>query len=125
MPETTRTPSGNYPKPASVHSIDVEATADRLIAELPGRSRRTESLARESGVSLLMMAMEGGDSLNEHSAKGVVTIHLLRGHVTVASGETAVDLRPGQLVLMQPQVSHDLRAEEQSVVLLTIGGGDD
>jgi hypothetical protein len=28
------------------------------------------------------------------------------------------------LVLFQPNIRHDLRAEEQSVVLLTITGGD-
>lgn len=124
MVETTHIPTGNYPKPAPVHSIDLEATADRLLAELPGSGRRTESLAREAGVSVLMMAMEGGDEIREHSAAGVVTAQLLRGHATLMANGAPNDLRPGQVLVFQPRVRHDVRAEEQSVLLLTITGGD-
>jgi len=96
-----------------------------LVASLAGKSRQTRSLGREAGVSILMMAMESGDLLAEHSAKGTVTIHVLRGHAVLTAAGEPFDLRPGQLVMMQPAVRHDLRAEEQSVVLLTITGGDD
>lgn len=123
MPETTKTPSGNYPKPAATHPIDLQAAADRLVAELPGHGRRSENLAREAGVSLILMAMERGDVMAEHQAHGVVTVQVLRGHAALTAGEAAHDLRAGELVLLQPDVRHDLRAEEQSVVLLTIGGG--
>lgn len=123
MPETTPTPQGNYPKPAATHPIDLDAAADRLIAALPGHGRRSENLAREAGISLIMMAMEGGDLMREHSAKGVVTVQVLRGHAALTAGDETHDMRAGELVMLQPEVPHDLRAEEQSVVLLTIGGG--
>jgi quercetin dioxygenase-like cupin family protein len=123
MPETTHTPTGDYPKSQAAHYLDLDAEAAKLQAKLPGHRRQSETIAREAGVSLVIMAMEGGDVLKEHSADGVVTIHLLDGHATVTTGGQPLDLRPGQLVLMQPSVRHDLRAEEQSVVLLTITGG--
>ena len=125
MPETTKQPTGEYPKPTPAQRIDLVETADRLVAGLAGKRRQTQSLGREAGVSVIMMAMEGGDLLAEHSAKGTVTAHVLRGHVTLAAAGEAFDLRPGQLVMMQPGVRHDVRAEEQSVVLLTIDGGDE
>lgn len=123
MPEPTHLPQGNYPKPAAVHSVDLDGVADRLIAALPGHGRRSENLAREGGTSLIMMAMEGGDLLREHSADGVVMVQVLRGHTTLTAGKETFDLRSGELVMLQPGVRHDLQAEEQSVVLLTIGGG--
>jgi quercetin dioxygenase-like cupin family protein len=125
MPETTRQPEGAYPKPAKVHYIDLEAESAQLVNLLPGRRRQTKSLARESGVSVIMMAMEGGDALEEHTADGVVIINVVEGHATIrADGET-FDLREGELVMLQPNVSHDVRAEEQSIVLLTVTGGAD
>ncbi|MGE3076541.1 MAG: AraC family ligand binding domain-containing protein [Dehalococcoidia bacterium] len=124
MPETTRVPTGDYPKPASAHEVDLETEADRLLEALPGHRRQTKSLAREAGVSVIMMALEAGDAIQEHSADGVVMVHGLRGHVTLRSNGESLNLRRGQLAVFQPGVAHDLSAQEQSVVLLTVTGGD-
>jgi quercetin dioxygenase-like cupin family protein len=123
MPRTTHVPAGEYPKSARVHRLDLDARAARLIAKLPGRGRQSETLAREGGVSVVLMVMEAGDALKEHSAPGVVTVHLLSGHVALTAGGEAMEMRPGELALLQGGVGHDLRAEEPSVVLLTVTGG--
>lgn len=124
MPRTTHTPTGDYPHPASVHDLDLTAIADKLTARLPGNRRQSENIARESGVSIVMVAMESGDAIQEHAADGVVSVQVLRGHAILSTPTETVDARPGQLVLFQPGVRHDLRAEEQSVVLLTVTGGE-
>lgn len=124
MPRTTQSPTGEYPKPARVHKLDLESLAAGLLAKLPGHRRQGETVAREGGVSLVMMAMEAGDALAAHSAPGVVTVQLLSGHAVLVAGHETVDMRTGQLAMFQPGISHDLRAEEQSVVLLMVTGGD-
>jgi quercetin dioxygenase-like cupin family protein len=116
-------PAGNYPAPAPVHQIDLEEAADRLLAKLAGHRRQSENLAREAGVSVVMMAMEAGNAIKEHSAKGAVSVQLLRGHAVLTAQSKSYELRPGQLVLFQPEVRHDLHAEEQSIVVLTVSGG--
>lgn len=116
-------PAGNYPAHAAAHALDLEEAADRLLAKLPGHRRQTENLAKEAGVSVVLMAMEAGDAIAEHSAKGAVTVHLLRGHAVLTAGDQSFELRPGKLVLLQPEVRHDIRAEVQSVVMLTVSGG--
>lgn len=125
MPETTHQPRGNYPQSASVHHIDLNATADRLLAELPGSARKSENVARESGVSLVLMALAKGDTLDEHAAPGVVTVQVLRGSVRLESGDSTQPLEPGHLVMFQPSVAHRHIAETQAVVLLTVTGGAD
>lgn len=117
-----RAPAGEYPSAAQVHLLDLELEADRLLAELPGHGRRTRTLAREGGVSLVLMAMEGGDMVKEHSADGSVTAHLLRGHATLTAAGEAIDVLEGQVVMFAPGVRHDVRAEAQSVLLLTVSG---
>jgi len=124
MPDTTHPPSGHYPKPAAVHKLDLEAAADRLAATLPGHGRRSENLAREAGISLVMMVMEAGDTIDEHSADGVVIVHTLRGQLALTVAGEKSELRPGQLALLQPGVPHGLSARKQSVVILTIAGGE-
>ncbi|MBI2765556.1 MAG: AraC family ligand binding domain-containing protein [Chloroflexi bacterium] len=122
MPKIHHHPTGPHPEPASVHYLDLEAEADRLTATLAGHRRRSVNLARESGVSLIMMALEAGDAIAEHSAEGVVVVQLLRGHAVIQSGGESYDLRDAQAVLFQPGVRHTIHAEEQSVVLLTVNG---
>ena len=124
MPNTSARPAGGHLAPASVHHLQLDELADGLIARLPGHRRQTETLARESGVSVVLMAMEAGDALDEHAAKGAVTIHLLRGHASLAAEGSDRELRPGDLVMLQPGVRHDILAVEQSVVLLTLTGGE-
>ncbi|MFN8617077.1 MAG: cupin domain-containing protein [Dehalococcoidia bacterium] len=116
-------PKGDYPATTPVHLLDLEAAADRLTAKLPGHRRQTETLAREAGTSVVMMAMEAGDAIKEHSAKSPVSVQLLRGHIALNAGGQALELRPGQLAFMQPNVPHDVSALEQSVVLLTLAEG--
>ncbi len=125
MPRTTREPTGDFPKAEQVHHLDLRADAERLISGLAGRRRNSENLARESGVSVVMMAMEAGDTLSAHSAPGVVSIHVLRGRAIISSGDRTFDLTEGEMLLFQPAIVHDLRAVEQTVILLTVTGGDD
>ena len=124
MPEVTHPPSGQYPKSAEVHHLDLTAAADHLRAKLPGSRRQTESLAREAGVSIVMMAMEAGDAIRDHSAEGASTVQLLDGHITVTYSDQETELREGEMLFFQPGVRHHLRAEEQSIVLLTITGAE-
>jgi quercetin dioxygenase-like cupin family protein len=123
MPRTSHTPTGKFPQHTRAHHIDLEAAADDLLARLPGNRRQSQSLAREAGVSVVMMAMEEGDALAEHSAEGVVTVQALRGRISVVAGEDVADLAPRQMVLFQPGVRHSVRADERSVLLLTVTGG--
>jgi quercetin dioxygenase-like cupin family protein len=124
MPETTQTPTGQYPKSQPAHHLDLEKEADRLLTGLPNHERKTQNLAREGGVSLVLMAIEAGDVIREHSTPGSTVVQVVRGHVTLTADGKAISLRPGEAVLFQPALRHDLRAEEQSVVLLTVTGGE-
>lgn len=125
MPGTTKAPTGAHPATARAQRLDLVTAADRLVAKLPGNARQAETIAREAGVSVVMMAMEGGDAIKEHSADGVVLVQLLRGHAVLTADNQPYDLRPGEVVMMQPGVRHDVRAEEQTVVVLTITGGNE
>jgi len=124
MPKTTAVPKGNYPKSVKVHYLDLGSEAEELLSRLPGHRRQAKELSREAGVSVIMMAMEAGDALREHAAKGVAMVQVLSGHVTLASDDNVNSLTPGQLVLFQPDICHDVEAVERSVVLLIVTGGD-
>jgi quercetin dioxygenase-like cupin family protein len=124
MPETTHTPTGQYPQPQPVHHLDLEVEADRLLTELANHELQSQNVAREGGVSLVMMAMEAGEAVREHSTPGATSIQVIRGHTTLEANGQSISLRPGEVLLFEPGLRHNISAEEQSVVLLTITGGE-
>jgi quercetin dioxygenase-like cupin family protein len=66
------------------------------------------------------MAMEAGNTLDEHSASGTVTVQVLRGEVTFGAGEETHRLHAGQLIAFAPGVRHRAEAHEEAPLLLTI-----
>ena len=120
MSHPKHTPEGAYPAPGPAQFVDLDIVADRLVERLAGHPRQGETVARQGDVSVVMMAIEGGGTLEEHSAAGPVVVSVFRGHVVVSAAGQSFDLRDGQLVMFEPGIRHELRAEEQSVVLLTV-----
>lgn len=66
-----------------------------------------------------VMAMTAGSALGEHEAPPAATIQVLRGRATLHAGDEQVQLSAGQLADI-PQQRHDLVADEDCVVLLTV-----
>lgn len=102
--------------------IDLAARTNELRATLPGRGRRSETVYKEGGLTVVLVTMEAGNVIPEHQSAGTSTIQVLDGRVALASGGRTMDLAPGQLTAFAPMVAHDVRALEPSVILLTVAG---
>lgn len=85
-----------------------------------GRASRT----LHSGARLrqTLIAMTAGTRLNEHQSPGDATVLCLHGQVTLHSGDRSVTVPKGTLLDVPPQ-RHDLVADVDSVVILTVGLG--
>jgi len=102
--------------------IDLNAAATDLAAEAaasPGRHRQ-KTLIRYGHTTVALFHFTAGSSMPEHLAKGTVTLHVLEGRMTVRAGDQTHDLPPGQILVLAPGVKHDLHANEESRLLLTV-----
>jgi quercetin dioxygenase-like cupin family protein len=50
----------------------------------------------------------------------LVTIHVLEGHLIVETDASDTDLRAGQVLILNPNVAHAVRALDASAMLLTV-----
>jgi quercetin dioxygenase-like cupin family protein len=66
-----------------------------------------------------LIALTEGSRLDEHENPGEATVHVLVGHVRMATGSETLDARAGQLLVV-PAERHSLEALEDSAVLLTV-----
>ena len=119
--DRTRTHPAERFAPAS-QVFDLDASLAELAAEptTSQRGHRQKTLYRHGTSSLALFIFEAGAELREHRTHGTVFIQVLRGRISVGAGGERHDLTAGRVLVMSPDVPHDLRADELTHMLLTI-----
>jgi quercetin dioxygenase-like cupin family protein len=89
-----------------------------------GRLGRT--LAKHGRMRLTLVALNAGVEVGTHHADSPMAIQLLEGALSFRISGEEHELRAGQVLFFGPGDAHDIRAEEESALLLTISAiGDD
>jgi quercetin dioxygenase-like cupin family protein len=89
-----------------------------------GRAGRT--LAKSGRFRLTLVAMAAGNEIGTHQADSPMTLHVLEGTLHFRAGEGSHDMHAGEVLFFGPGDAHDIRASEESALLITISAvGDD
>lgn len=81
---------------------------------------RAEILIKTDSLRVVLVTMLTGGKMHEHAAPGPITVHVLRGAITVTVDGQAHDLAAGQLISLAPGVEHAVDGVEDGAFLLTI-----
>jgi quercetin dioxygenase-like cupin family protein len=101
--------------------LDVPAEVTRLLAETTWSSgQNARTLIKYDTLRVVLVALQAGRSLPEHKTEGRLTIHVLSGHLEVKAAERTFNLHAGGLLALDRNLSHEVLALQESVVLLTI-----
>ncbi|MBA2556266.1 MAG: hypothetical protein H0V12_02800 [Chloroflexi bacterium] len=106
----------------SEHLFDLLASADglRKEAEPARQGHRQITLFHHGGLSVVLFDFEAGGRLSDHSADGVVAIQTIGGMIDVATREATRELPAGSLLVLEPNVVHEVVARAPSQMLLTV-----
>lgn len=89
-----------------------------------GRSGRT--LAKSGRMRVTLVALASGAEVGTHQADSPMTLHVLEGGLRFRAGQEEHELRNGELLFFGPGDAHDIRATEDSALLITLSAvGDD
>jgi len=107
---------------APQHSFNLDEAAARLKQELEAgeAGHRQETLYKRGPMSVSLFLFGHLTRLAPHRAKGVVTIHVLKGHLQVKAEGQVHDLPTGRLLVLASGVEHDVAAHVESQMLLTV-----
>jgi quercetin dioxygenase-like cupin family protein len=101
----------------------LSALADELLTEArtasSRRAARTIYGGRAHDLRQTVIALTRDASLGEHESPGEATLQVLTGQVRVHAGDETWTANAGDHVVIPPR-RHDLHAEADSVVLLTV-----
>lgn len=84
-----------------------------------GQTART--LTRSSDLRTVLIVMAAGKTIPRHDAEVSTSVQTLSGHVRLQLPGRSVDLPEGGLLVMAPGLEHDVYAEVDSTLLLTLG----
>ncbi|MCW2636934.1 MAG: uncharacterized protein JWQ99_3301 [Blastococcus sp.] len=101
---------------------DLLALGDELLAAAAeGRSHRAGRTLPHpvDGLRQTLIALREGAELSEHESPGPASLMVVRGRVRLVAGDQTVHLGRQQLSPI-PDCRHSLRADEDSVVLLSV-----
>jgi quercetin dioxygenase-like cupin family protein len=84
-----------------------------------GRSSHTVFGGHEHVLRQTLIALNGGEVLDEHENPGEATVHVLAGRVRLAAGANTWEGSAGDLLIV-PDSRHTLEALETAAVLLTV-----
>jgi quercetin dioxygenase-like cupin family protein len=82
--------------------------------------RNSKTLVKQPDFRIVLIALQKGGHIEEHSADARISIYTLSGHVKLQLPEQTVDLPGGHLLVLDRALEHDLEALEESAILLTI-----
>ena len=90
--------------------------------KLDGHTART--LVREPTMRIVLIAMRAGAKIAEHHAQDTASIHALTGHIRLRLPQRAVDLPAGHVLVIAPNLSHDVEAVDDAAFLITLARGE-
>ncbi len=98
---------------------------DAEFASLPNEStvrqgHMQKAIYRHGRVTTGIFSFEANAGIDQHQVEGESTIHVLDGELFVRTGENEYTLGPNDLLLLDPAVSHDLRAVKPTRMLMTV-----
>lgn len=117
---TRPAPSERFAGPEHHLQLDEALAFLRREPQVPRAGHRQMTLLHRASVRLVLFAFDAGGTIAQHSAPGVVTIHVLRGSMRVRTPSESYDLRAGDLLTLERDVPHDVEALEESDMLLGV-----
>jgi len=98
---------------------------EKAFEELPGESVERhghiqKALYRYGNTTTAIFAFEAGGGLDSFSVEGEAIIHVIRGRLRVKTDGAAYTLTQNQILLLDPDVSQSMTAEEPTEMLMTL-----
>ena len=87
---------------------------------IPEDGTLTRTIHEDASCKAILFGFSAGQELSEHTASMPAILHFLSGRATVTLGAETSQAGPGCWVHMAAQLPHAIRAEEPTVMLLTL-----
>ncbi len=83
-------------------------------------NRNAMTLVKHRDFRLVLVVMKPGACLARHHVRGTVLIQVLSGKILIGILDEHLGASPGQVISLDPNLSHEVKAVEDTSLLITI-----
>lgn len=94
----------------------------RTEVTIPTDGTISRKLFEDARLRLVVFGFDAGQELTEHTSSAELIVQVVSGSITLTVEGTAHVMTPASWLVLEPRRAHSLRAEEPSIVLLTLVG---
>ena len=100
--------------------------AEKLMEEATSATsgRASLTLAHGDEMTMVLVALKAGTTLEDHQAPAAATVITLSGNIIFTTSGEKITLEQGEAVTFTADVLHAVYASEDSAFLIVIGGTD-
>jgi quercetin dioxygenase-like cupin family protein len=82
--------------------------------------RNSITIFKTNGKRIVLLALHKGAEMTKHTAKGLISVQILKGKILFTTDEESIELSKGQMLVLHEGVPHSLLAIKKTIFLLTI-----
>lgn len=97
-----------------------EIAALRASDSYAGADHSATTVAKQSELRLVLVALKAGGLMHEHHADAPITVHSLEGRIRFEVDGESHEVTPGHVLVVAAGLSNSVHAIEESAFLLTI-----
>ena len=113
------TQNPNLTTASGVRVFDLAHEAQAVaLATNPERTGRT--IARLDTLRLTLMSLKAGAIVKQHKTDHEISIQTVSGHVVLRTELERIDVPAGRVAVLQRDVVHDVEAQADSAILITV-----
>jgi quercetin dioxygenase-like cupin family protein len=116
-------PADRISVPVVTTNIDSELEALRRSASYQRNDHASTTIVNRPGLGVVLVALPKGGQMAEHRAARPIMLRVLEGKVRLALPDRTLEMSPGDVTSLAPNLAHKVSGVEDSAFLLTIGGG--
>ncbi|MCC6179623.1 MAG: cupin domain-containing protein [Chloroflexi bacterium] len=113
-------PPHNLAKPITVVNLAQETSTLHQEPAWQHGDRNARTLVKEPDLRVVLTTLKRGGVLREHESPGTAAVQTVSGHLRLQIEGQTIDLPAGQMVMLAPDMRHDVEALEDSAFTITI-----
>ncbi len=107
---------------APLVTIDLFTFSEQITNEKSWKKndRNAITIFKTNGISIVLIALHKGAEMIEHTAKGVISLQVLKGKIMFNTTKESIELAKGQMLVLHEGIPHSVVAKKKAVFLLTV-----
>lgn len=119
-------PEGDRILNAPMVEMDLNKFISQLKSEVTWQEgdRNTITVFKSDKLRIVLIGLKENAELKKHTAPGFISVQVIKGNIEFIADpdgvQQAANLKPGQMIALQPQIPHQVTAKEETFFLLTL-----